>query len=65
LKACVAKRTRRYDFPERDTHHLYTHAPHKLEKAGISAELEAYLSATPSLLGNHGTMVAGQPLQCA
>jgi HEPN domain-containing protein len=48
LKACVAKRTRRYDFPERDTHHLYTHAPRKLlEKAGISAELEAYLSATP------------------
>jgi HEPN domain-containing protein len=49
LKACVAKRTRRYDFPERDAHHLYTHAPRKtLEKAGIWRELDARIAVDPA-----------------
>jgi HEPN domain-containing protein len=45
LKACIAKRTLRYDFPDRDVQGLYTHAPRKLlEKAGLAAELEAHVA---------------------
>ncbi len=41
LKACVAKLTKRYDFPPRDTKNMYTHALETLTKeARIAKQFE-------------------------
>jgi hypothetical protein len=41
LKACIAKQTRRYDFPARDTRDIYTHElPKLLQSAGLSPTLQ-------------------------
>ncbi len=42
LKACLAKRTHRYDFPPRETRDIYTHDPTKLlETAKLAAAQKA------------------------
>jgi|ERR1051326_132727 hypothetical protein len=42
LKACIAKRTRRHDFPRRDTRDVYTH---NLTALVAAAELDVTLRA--------------------
>ena len=42
LKACIAKQTRRHDFPTRDTRDIYTHElPKLLRSAGLTSALRA------------------------
>lgn len=54
LKACIAKRTLRYDFPDKKlVQDLYTHAPGGLvNKAGLATELKAQLAADPQFRSN-------------
>lgn len=52
LKACVAKKTRRYDFPRKDAGGLYTHGLETLVKAaGIDKAFEQDLRNDPTLDG--------------
>jgi hypothetical protein len=46
FKACIAKQTKRYDFPERElVQGLFTHAPRQLlVKAGLEGELKTKIS---------------------
>jgi hypothetical protein len=54
LKACIAKRTLRYDFPDKKlVQDLYTHAPGGLvNKAGLATELKEHLAADPRFRSN-------------
>jgi HEPN domain-containing protein len=46
LKACIAKQTKRYDFPDRDLTQAFTHALRQLlVKAGLERELKTKISA--------------------
>jgi HEPN domain-containing protein len=58
LKACLAKKTRRYDFPDKKTTvDSYTHDLNKLLKlAGLETELEAEATADPAF-GDNWTIV--------
>lgn len=58
LKACIAKRTQRYDFPDRVlVRDLYTHGPLELvKKAGLADELEAPAAADSAFQGNWNTV---------
>ncbi len=49
LKACIAKRTRRHDFPRRDARDAYTHDLTKLLSiAKLDANLKATSDASPA-----------------
>jgi HEPN domain-containing protein len=54
LKACIAKKTRRYDFPNRNTvNESYTHDLTKLVKiAGLVLELDKEMKNTPAFKTN-------------
>jgi hypothetical protein len=54
LKACIAKRTLRYDFPDRDlVQGLYTHVPRELlKKADLIDELDAEVAADSQFRAN-------------
>ena len=54
LKACIAKRTLRYDFPARDLlQNLYIHDPNKLlNTARLVAEQKAHAIADPRFRAN-------------
>src|SRR5437763_17213662 len=58
LKACIAKQTRRYDFPERDdVNQSYTHNLEALVRvARLTVELEAQLQADPEFARNWDTV---------
>lgn len=50
LKACIAKQTRRYDFPPKETRDIYTHDPTKLlATAKLDVALKAASSASKAL----------------
>jgi len=59
LKACIAKKTKRHDFPpERKTiDEIYTHEPNKLVKAaGLSIELEKTMGKNKTFAKYWGTV---------
>ena len=59
LKACIAKKTKRYDFPpDRKTiDEIYTHEPNKLVKAaGLSIELDGDMKRNKTFADNWGTV---------
>lgn len=56
LKACIAKRTRRYEFPDRRTvNERYTHDLERLVRvAGLALDLENEMAADPAFATNWG-----------
>lgn len=58
LKACVAKRTRRYDFPDKKlANEAWTHNLDQLiASAGLKAALEAAMDSSPELKFNWTTV---------
>jgi HEPN domain-containing protein len=58
FKACIAKQTKRYDFPDRDLVQVFTHAPRQLlVKAGLDRELNTHASADPLFRTNWDTVL--------
>ena len=57
LKACIAKQTKRYDFPERkQVNESYTHNLEKLvTAAGLKAELDNEIKINPTFRNNWDT----------
>jgi HEPN domain-containing protein len=50
LKACIAKRTKKFDFPPKSTNKIYTHdLEHLLESAGLAKAFEIRLAADATL----------------
>jgi hypothetical protein len=57
LKACIAKLTRRYDFPPRSVSDIYSHDPSKLVKAAaLDKELEEAKNSDPEFSVNWSTV---------
>lgn len=53
LKACIAKRTREHDFPEKSANRYYTHDLEELLKlAKLEIEMEQTLHGNPALKAN-------------
>lgn len=53
LKACIARKTRLYSFPERDARDIYTHDLTRLLKfAGLDGYLEADMKGNAALRTN-------------
>jgi len=53
LKACIAKRTREYDFPEKDSSNFYVHDLEKLlGHAKLKSEFDLALRADPAMNTN-------------
>jgi len=57
LKACIAKKTRRHDFPDRDANKYYIHSLEKLA-ATVGPQLIAELASTVGIKANWA-IVAG------
>ena len=59
LKACIAKRTRRYDFPDRNTvRDSYTHGLVNLHRvAGLREQLQRESQINPSLEANWAIVI--------
>jgi hypothetical protein len=57
LKACIAKQTRRYEFPPKDAAAVYTHKLEALMKlAGLQDQLDHDTAASPALARNWGVV---------
>jgi hypothetical protein len=58
LKACIAKKTKRHDFPDRSlANKVYTHdLTALLREAGLEAELDRDMQANPALAANWNTV---------
>jgi hypothetical protein len=57
LKACIAKQTRRHEFPPKDAHNLYTHKLQELLKlAGLNDVLEHDMVRNRALAENWGVV---------
>lgn len=58
LKACIAKKTKRYDFPDKKmVEESYTHSLTKLVNiAGLSIELDKEMKINPTFGNNWGTV---------
>src|SRR6202142_1914903 len=59
LKACIAKKTKRYEFPppREVTNNIYTHdLTGLLKQAGLDKQLEKDMLTNPTLAGNWSTV---------
>ena|SRR5215213_5467753 len=53
LKACIARKTKRYEFPPRDSRQLYEHEPIKLVVlAGLKSDLDAEMTKVKAFKDN-------------
>ena len=64
LKACIAKKTKRHDFPPRNADKLYSHVlSFLLKESGLEAQLDADIKAK-SALGINWGVAKGWDVEC-
>ncbi|MFL6281928.1 MAG: HEPN domain-containing protein [Pyrinomonadaceae bacterium] len=57
LKACIAKKTKRYDFPPKDSSQLYNHGLGNLVAlAGLKSDLDAEMASVKAFKDNWATV---------